>query len=230
MIMNNEIENIQITLDGFSEILSEIKMEVQSLQKAGDGDSALKVDLLNKIVQTIDESKKGITAEELKAYSTAVVATMRQLQDEANDSFSRFLNEKISELERITKQPGIVENRYSVDFKSSKIFIALIIMAFIILGLSYIIGEQKRSISQYKDNDLKYRYIKMQGQIDEENLYRLEQQFKYGDSIKIIRKQVKKYEELVQEQAERIERAKRDSEEADRLQKDAESLKKGDVR
>jgi hypothetical protein len=223
--MNNEIENIQIILDGFSEILSEIKTEVQSLQKAGDGDSALKVDLLNKIVQTIDGSKKGITVEELKAYSSAVVATMHQLQDEANDSFSQFLNEKVAELERITKQPSIVENRYSIDFKSSKTFIALVVMALIILGLSYIIGEQRRSISGYRDNDLKYRYIKMQGQTDEESLYRLEQQFKYGDSIKIIRKQVKKYEELVQEQAERIERAKRDSEEADRLQKEVEDIK-----
>jgi hypothetical protein len=37
----------------------------------------------------------------------------------------------------------------------------------------------------------------MQGQANEENLYWLEQQFKYGDSIKIIRKQVEKYEELL---------------------------------
>ena len=44
----------------------------------------------------------------------------------------------------------------------------------------------------------------MKGQIDEENIYREEQQFKYSDSIKIIRKQVEKYEELVKEQAERI--------------------------
>ncbi|MDR1092408.1 MAG: hypothetical protein LBL79_15175 [Prevotella sp.] len=222
--MNNEFENIQITLDGFSEVLFEIKTEVQSLQKADNGESALKADLLNKIVQTINESKKGITAEELKAYSTAVVATMRQLQDEANDSFAQFLNEKISELEKIAKQPGIVENRYSIDFKSNKTIIVLIIMVFIILGLSYVIGEQRRSISQYRDNDLKYRYIKMQGQTG--NLYRLEQQFKYGDSIKLIRKQVGKYEELVKEQAERMERVKRDSKEAERLQKDAESLKK----
>jgi polyhydroxyalkanoate synthesis regulator phasin len=227
--MNNEIENIQITLDGFSEALSEIKTEIQSLQKAGDGDLALKADLLNKIVQTIDESKKGITAEELKAYSSAVVAEMRRLQDEANDSFSQYLNEKVEELEQIAKQPSIVENRYSIDFKSRKTFIALVIMALIILGLSYIIGEQRRSISGYRDNDLKYRYIKMQGQTDEKSLYRMEQQFKYSDSIQIICKQVGKYEELVREQAERIERAKRDSEEAERLQKDAESLKKGSM-
>jgi hypothetical protein len=44
----------------------------------------------------------------------------------------------------------------------------------------------------------------MQGQSNEENLYRLEQQFKYSNSIKIIRKQVEKYGELVKEQAEKI--------------------------
>lgn len=224
--MNNEIENIQITLDGFSEILSEIKTEVQSLQKADKGESTLKVDLLNKIVQTIDESKKGITAEELQNYSAAMATTMRQLQNEVKNSFSQFLNEKIAELERIAKQPSIVENRYSIDFKSSKTSIAIVVMAFIILGLSYTIGEQRRSISQHRDNDLKYRYIRMQGQTNEESLYQLERRFQYGDSIKIIRKQVGKYEELVKERAERMERSKRDNEKADRLQKDAESLKK----
>ena len=65
--MNDKIDNIQITMDGFSEILSEIMIEIRSLKKTDNGESALKVDLLNKIVQTIDESKKGVTGEELKA-------------------------------------------------------------------------------------------------------------------------------------------------------------------
>ena len=91
--------------------------------------------------------------------------------------------------------------------------------------ISYIVGEQRRNISQYRENDLKYRYVKMQGQTNEENLYRLERQFRNGDSIKNIRKQVEKYEELVKEQAERMERARRNSEEMEKLQKEAESLK-----
>ena len=100
------------------------------------------------------------------------------------------------------------------------VFASMVIMGLMILGLSYFVGEQRRNISQYKENDLKYRYVKMQGQTDEENLYRLERQFRYGDSIKIIRKQVEKYEELVKEQAERMERARQNSEEMERLRKD----------
>ena len=67
----------------------------------------------------------------------------------------------------------------------------------------------------------------MQGQTDVDNLYRLEQQFQYSDSIRIIRKQVEKYEDLVKEQAERMERARRNSEKLERLLKEAETLKEG---
>jgi hypothetical protein len=57
----------------------------------------------------------------------------------------------------------------------------------------------------------------MQGQSNEENLYRLERLFEYRDSAVIVRKQVENYEELIREQAERVERAKKNREEAERL-------------
>jgi hypothetical protein len=60
---------------------------------------------------------------------------------------------------------------------------------------------------------------------NEKSLYYLEQQFRYGDSIKIIRKQVEKYEKLLKEQAEKLERAKQENKEAITLQKEAESIK-----
>jgi hypothetical protein len=136
------------------------------------------------------------------------------------------LTERFENVIEEVRKPTIVEHqhRHTIDISSSKVFLSMVIMVLAILGLSYAIGEQRRSISQYQDNDLKYRYIKVHGQTDEENLYRLERQFKYNDSIKIIRKQVEKYEELVKEQAERIERAKREAKEVEKLQKEAESL------
>jgi hypothetical protein len=86
-------------------------------------------------------------------------------------------------------------------------------------------ANQRQTISQYKDNDLKYRYIKMYGRIDEENLYRLEQQFKYGDSIKIIRKQVDRYEELLREQTEKMKRARQNAENTQMSQREVDKLK-----
>ncbi|KAA6323159.1 hypothetical protein EZS27_027377, partial [termite gut metagenome] len=85
--------------------------------------------------------------------------------------------------------------------------------------------NQRQTISQYRDNDLKYRYVKMQGQMTEENIYQLGRLFENRDSIKIVRKQVEQYEQLVKEQAEKVERARRNADEVERLQKEAEALK-----
>ena len=137
------------------------------------------------------------------------------------------MTERFEQVTEEVRKPTKIEHqhRHTIDIASNWVFLSLIIMSLMILGLSYIIGEQRKSISQFSNNDLKYRYIKMQGQTNEESIYRLEQQFRYGDSIKIIRRQVEKYEELVKEQAERLERASRNKEEAEWLQKEVETVK-----
>lgn len=225
--MNDKIDNIQITMDGFSEILSEIIIEIRSLKKADGGESALKVDLLNKIVQTIDEAKKSVTGEELKAYTAAMIATMRQLQDEANNSFSEFLNEKIAQLEAISKQPSIVKNQYTIDFKSSKTVIAII---FLSLGLfCSLFGNynQYQENSRLTDNDLKYRFVKMKNGILPNEITRLENFFYYPDSasiVKNIRKSVINYEHRLQEQARKQEQKKQNEETIHRLDKEIKEL------
>ena len=137
------------------------------------------------------------------------------------------LTEHMEDIIKEVKNPAKVEHQHchTIDIGSSKIFISLVVMAFATLGLSYFVGEQRRSINKYRENDLKYRYIKMHGQTNIENLYRLERQFRNGDSIKIIRKQIEKYEELVKEQAERMERVRQNSEEMERLRKEAEKVR-----
>jgi len=54
---------------------------------------------------------------------------------------------------------------------------------------------------------------------------RRERQFRNNDSIKIIRKQVEKYKELVKVQVEKLERAKQNSEEAEIIKKAVELMK-----
>jgi hypothetical protein len=119
-----------------------------------------------------------------------------------------------------------VEHHHKIGIASNWVFLSLVGMGLMILGLSYFIGSQRQTISRYKDNDLKYRYIKMEGQTNEESLYRLGQQFKYNDSIKIIRKRVELYEGLVKAQAEKMERARQNREEMEKLHKQKENIKK----
>jgi uncharacterized membrane protein YhiD involved in acid resistance len=137
------------------------------------------------------------------------------------------LTERLENVIEEVKKPNTVEHHhcYTISIASNWFFFSWMALVIIILGLFWAIANQRQTISQHKENDLKYRYVKMQGQTNEENLYRLEQQFKYGDSIKIIRKQVEKYEKLVKEQVEKLERAKRNSEEAENLKRDLKMLK-----
>lgn len=65
--------------------------------------------------------------------------------------------------------------------------------------------------AQLSDNDVKYRYIKIYGEISSENLLKLESVFTYNrdkKKIAVIRKQVEKYELLVKEKAEKLERTR----------------------
>jgi hypothetical protein len=120
------------------------------------------------------------------------------------------------------------EHAFSIDFKNSKAAITMISMGLVILlSLGGNIWQANRN-SQLKDNDLKYRYIKMQGAANLESLYGLENIFTYNrdsDSISVIRKRVETYERLVKEQVEKIERARMNAKEAERLQKEVESVK-----
>ncbi|KAA6329403.1 hypothetical protein EZS27_021786 [termite gut metagenome] len=136
------------------------------------------------------------------------------------------MTERFENLIEEVKKPTKVNHHHVISIGSNKVFFSLIGMCIVILILSFAIYNQRQTISQYRDNDLKYRYIKMQGQATENNIYRLERQFEYRDSITIVRKQVEKYERLVKEQAEKVERARQNADEAEKLQKEAESLKK----
>ncbi|KAA6340631.1 hypothetical protein EZS27_011520 [termite gut metagenome] len=135
------------------------------------------------------------------------------------------MTERFENLIEEIKKPTKVEHHHVISIGSNKVFFSLIGTCIVILILSFVIYNQRQTISQYEDNDLKYRCIKMQGQATENNIYRLERQFEYRDSITIVRKQVEQYERLMEEQAEKVEQARRNADEAERLQREAESLK-----
>ena len=75
---------------------------------------------------------------------------------------------------------------------------------------------------------MKYRHIKMYGEANQEKLMDLETLFTYErneEQIALIREQVETYERLVKEQAEKTERARLNTSQANELQKQAEFIK-----
>ena len=82
-------------------------------------------------------------------------------------------------------------------------------------------------MGQLQDNDMKYRYLLMQGQADGNTLERLENKFKWQRDERFIRNltdSVLDFEERCRRQAEALERARLLNEQAEQLKKEADRL------
>ncbi|MDR1584064.1 MAG: hypothetical protein LBS55_12575 [Prevotellaceae bacterium] len=182
----------------------------------------------NKIdTQTVYEMFEELNKKLDKQATDKPVEPAKPIQAQIDMTAIDTVTERLENVIEEVKKPNTVEHhhRYTISIASNWFFFSWVTLVIVILGLFWVIANQRQTISQYKENDLKYRYIKMQGQTNEKNIYWLERQFKYNDSIKIVRKQVEKYEELVKEQAEKIERAKQENEAIKRLQKEVKTIK-----
>jgi hypothetical protein len=139
------------------------------------------------------------------------------------------VNELTDRLENVIEEirkPVKHEHRHSISIDSSKTFFVIIGLLVFLLITSFIVYYQRKEISSYNDNDLKYRYLKMQGEAKPETLYNLENIFENKrDSVKIIRKQVQQYEKVVIEEAKRLEKMRLKELEVERLREEMNGLK-----
>ena len=84
-------------------------------------------------------------------------------------------------------------------------------------------------MQQLQDNDMKYRYLLMQGQADGETFDILENKFKWqrdNGFIRSLTDSVMDFEYRIQKQAEALERARLLNEQAEQLKKEADKLGK----
>lgn len=136
------------------------------------------------------------------------------------------LTDKLQETIEEVRKPVKTECHHTFSIASNKIFFSVIGMGIALIVCMFAIHYQREEIATYKDNDLKYRYVKMQGEITPDEVRCLENIFDYKrDSVIVIQKQVEQYEKAVLEEAKRLEQARLKEQEAERLKREAESLK-----
>ena len=117
---------------------------------------------------------------------------------------------------------------YTLDIKSSKTARVIFVMAVIIALLIGFIYRISVSNQQLAANDLKYRYVKMRGEIKEKELMELETIFRDEQHTAIrdtVRNQVERYEEAVRRRAKQLERATVKERKAQNLLEEAIKLK-----
>lgn len=117
---------------------------------------------------------------------------------------------------------------YTLDISSSKTFLTMFVMLgciFLQGAFIYRISENNRLLAA---NDLKYRYVKMRGEIKEKELMELETIFRDKQHTAMrdtVRNQVERYKEAVRRRAEQLERAASKERKAKKLLDDAAQLR-----
>ena len=196
------------------------------------------------VAQLLEQLRKRITLPEVQngreqamadKYNTLLTQLAGRLEviDKENRQ-TRTLIEQVGQAVEAAAMPEnlpVQEHRhiYTLDIKSSKTALVIFVMAVIIVLLIGFIYRVSVSNQQLTVNDLKYRYVKMCGEIGEKELTELETVFwdeQYTAIRDTVRNQVERYEEAVRRQAERLERATVKERKAYELLQDAEQLRK----
>lgn len=173
-------------------------------------------------VYTLFEEIKGL----IKKGNNSAPAVIQPEIELPDLSVIYELTDKLQETIEEVRKPVKTECHHTFNIASNKIFFSVIGMGIILIVCLFAIYYQREEIDTYKDNDLKYRYVKMQGAATPNDIGLLENIFDYKrDSVRVIRKQVDQYEKAVLEEAKRLEQARLKEQEAERLRREAENLK-----
>lgn len=240
---NQDESALALILVEVKKLTKYFKLDRKSKSHPDDLDGAENPDESERLLQDLLEKVSEIV--ERKDFSAEQVAKLEKMLNAVTNAITKRQGEHHQELEstlerieqalndlKTEKQDNIIDHRHchAIDIVSSKVFLSMVGMGLtIFLSLVFHIYQLDK-IRMFRDNDLKYRCVKMHGGATSGDIKALETIFTYGrnsDSIRLIRRQVIQYERLVKEQAEKIEQARLNASEAQRLQNQAETVKGG---
>jgi hypothetical protein len=189
----------------------------------------------------MDTSAVYTMFEEIKENQTKQLTAIEKLQPdpmsaEAAPALNSEDGEKIetltAKLDTVSEKLNIpLKHHHTLDFMGNWALIALVLAVGAFIASLWVINNQRQTLAGFRDNDLKYRYIQMRGEASPNGIERLRDVFDWNrnpDSIRTIRRQVERYEHLIQQQAENEARARLNATEAQRLQNQAETVKRGE--
>lgn len=229
-----EMENNDFvhTLDAVYNLCSEIKERITSVEMTDEEENneglVLLSDNLQRLQAEIAGMKSQLSAgrnewEKFRELTLVRVKEMHNLYSDLcainKDIFSE--QERIAnELQRIQQLEVHHTNNYILDFKASRPFLWQVVMFGIILLLLVGNACQFKRNMQLSDNDLKYRFIKMQGRATGNDLDTLEAVFTRSRSKEVIgniRNVVEDFEYRTRVRTEKLERARLLQQEAQEL-------------
>lgn len=253
--MNDE-NKIGLSIEMYEDLKETLVKAIKNAKAGGAGNAGLdKLERIERLIEATELSQAQIThllehvrkqiklpgvqngREQAMADKYNTLLTQLAGRLEVIDKENRKTHTLIEQVGQAVEAAAMPENLpvqehrhiYTLDIKSSKTALVIFVMAVIIVLLIGFIYRVSVSNQQLTVNDLKYRYVKMCGEIGEKELTELETVFwdeQYTAIRDTVRNQVERYEEAVRRQAERLERATVKERKAYELLQDAEQLRK----
>ena len=253
----NDKNKIDLSIEMYEDLKETLVKAIKNAKAGGVGNAGWENTQLERIERLIEaaELSQGQIAQLLERLQrhTALPGVKTEQEREFADRYNTLLAQLAGRLEVIDKenrqthtlieQVGqaveaaaksenlpVQEHRhtYTLDLKSSKTFLTMFVMLgciFLQGAFIYRISENNRLLAA---NDLKYRYVKMRGEIKEKELMELETIFRDEQHTAIrdtVRNQVERYKEAVRRRAEQLERAASKERKAKKLLDDAAQLR-----
>lgn len=255
--MNDE-NRIDLSIEMYEDLKETLVKAIKNAKAGGAGNAGLDNVQLKRIERLIEaaELSQGQVAqllEHLQRHTTLPGVKTEQEREIVNkydmllaqlagrleviDKENRQTHTLIEQVGQAVETAAKPENRpvqehrhtYTLDIKSSKTFLTMFAMLGCIFLQIAVIYQIARNNQQLAANDLKYRYVKMRGEIKERELMELETIFRDEQHTAIrdtVRNQVERYEEAVRRRAEQLEQASIKERKAYKLLQDAEHLRK----
>ena len=234
-----------LILEGLLSMVTELKEKQEAQVTPASREET--IERLNAIEQALSElhNNPAVPEKELQAIQSQL-ADIRNAEQEQQQSIGevrkfvtatyRCLKEMLDALdsyhkERTTEkaetEPASLSQRISGLLRPKLLFfLAGLVICFVSLFLNIHLAGR---MQQLQDNDMKYRYLLMQGQADGETFDILENKFKWqrdNGFIRSLTDSVMDFEYRIQKQAEALERARLLNEQAEQLKKEADKLGK----
>lgn len=253
--MNDE-NKIDLSIEMYEDLKETLVKAIKNAKAGGAGNAGLdniQMERIERLIETAERSQgqvaqlfeqlqrntalSGIKTEQVREIVNKYDMLLAQLAGklEVIDKENRqthTLIEQVKAVEAAAKPENLPlqEHRhtYTLDIKSSKTCLTMFVMLgciFLQAAFIYRISENNRLLAV---NDLKYRYVKMRGEIGEKGLAELETVFRdeqYRNLRDTVRNQVERYEEAVRRRAEQLERATVKERKAKKLLEEAIKLK-----
>ena len=254
--MNDE-NKIGLSIEMYEDLKETLVKTIKNAKAGSAGNAGLENVQLGRIERLIEavERSQGQVAQLLEHLQrhTALPGVKTEQEREFTDRYNTLLTqlagklgtinhetqqthtliEQVGQAVEALKRPDtlpVQEHRhtYTLDISSSKTFLTMFVMLgciFLQGAFIYRISENNRLLAA---NDLKYRYVKMRGEIKEKELMELETIFRDKQHTAMrdtVRNQVERYEEAVRRRAEQLERAASKERKAKKLLDDAAQLR-----